>query len=98
MRLILPERGGYPVPRLRFGRCWDGVASEISFRPIARTAAVPVVCVKLCKWLSWQRPVFASGSEPRDVFLLLLQKLHIEIAVIFEPALVGLRTQGADES
>ena len=45
----------------------------------------------------WQRSVCASGGEPRDVFLLLLQKLHIEVAVIFEPALVGLRTQGADE-
>ena len=45
----------------------------------------------------WQRSVCASGGEPRDVFLLLLQKLPIEVAVIFEPALVGLRTQGADE-
>ena len=78
-------------------RTFSVVETGIGVQGLVRPAG-EVVCVKLCKWLSWQRSVCASGGDPRDVFLLLLQKLHIEVAVIFEPPLVGLRTQGADES
>ena len=66
--------------------------------PRLRAGARGGVCASSCaNGRHWQRSVCASGGKPRDVFLLLLQKLHIEVAVIFEPALVGLRTQGADE-
>ena len=42
--------------------------------------------------------MWCSGGDRLEVFLQLLPVVHVQVAVILKPALVGLGTEGADQS
>ena len=57
------------------------------------------LCTSSCaNRLSWLRSMWCSGGDRLEVFLQLLPVVHVQVAVILKPALVGLGTEGADQS
>jgi hypothetical protein len=78
------------IPARRAVRRANGAA-----RLGTRAVKMRVLCVKFCKgghgWLE------SCGLAELD-FLVLLEIVHIEIAVGLEPVLVGLDGQGPDEA
>ena len=56
-----------------------------------------VVYVKLCKVPVMAEAVLVQGGRLQQVLLLLLEEVHAQVAVVFEPPLVGFRAERPDQ-